>query len=138
MFCEVDVLMDPKLLYKRKLSYLMNDWDDRNLSFSINNNNVADQVIKFFKTESELVYPAKSYFVAIVYAKCMEKYFGLNFYDCLSDKDLLFDDKFFIPYLHGKQTYNKILDTITDPLEYNSTKKTVDYFKREFLIGTNN
>ena len=130
--------MDPKLLYKRKLSYLMNDWDDRNLSFSINNNNVADQVINFFETQSVLIYPAKSYFVAIVYAKCMEKYFGLNFYDGLSDKDLLFDDKFFTPYLNDKQTYNKILNEIKNPLEYNSTKKTVEYFKKEFLIGTNN
>lgn len=59
-----------------------------------NNDNVEDQVVDFFLTESELIYPAKSYFVAIVYAKCLEKYFGGSFFEYLNDPELLPDDTY--------------------------------------------
>ena len=58
--------MKEELKAKRKLSYLLNIWDDVNLPYIFNNDNVEDQVVNFFLTESELIYPAKSYFVAIV------------------------------------------------------------------------
>ncbi len=130
--------MKQYLLDKRKLSYLINDWDDLNLPFTINDKDIASQVVDFFYEQSELVYPAKSYFVAIVYAKCLEHFFHEDFYECLSVKDLLPDDKFFKTYIDSQEIYDNILTRIKDPLSYKSVEKTVSYFKKEFLIGTDN
>lgn len=119
---------------RRELAYLINEWDDKNLPHIIRYDNLIQQVVNFFKTESKLVYPAKSYFVAIVYAKCLEKYFNIPFYEALDYKDLLFDDKFFIPYSKDKETYDIILGKIGDIFQYTSIDKTVNYFKQEFIV----
>jgi len=122
----------------RKQSYLMNIWDDIDLPYTENYINIVDQIINFFKTESYLIYPAKAYFVAIVYAKCMEKYFNENFYEMLNDPDLLPDNKYFITYEKDKNTYDSVLVLLKkDILDYPSTQKTENYFKKEFLVGTN-
>ena len=126
--------MKEELRAKRKLSYLLNIWDDVNLPYIFNNDNVEDQVVDFFLTESELIYPAKSYFVAIVYAKCLEKYFGGNFFEYLNDSELLPDDTYFKVYSQDKSTYDNIIDRIGDIWQYPSICKTVNYFKKEFLI----
>lgn len=127
--------MRKEILERRKLSYLINEWDDINLNYTETWSNIIDQVICFFQTESQLIYPAKSYFVAIVYAKCMEKYFNINFYDALNDNELLPDDKFFIPYYKDKLTYDKIIANIGNIWQYDSINKTVNYFKKEFLLN---
>lgn len=126
--------MKEELKAKRKLSYLLNIWDDVNLPYIFNNDNVEDQVIDFFLTESELIYPAKSYFVAIVYAKCLEKYFGGSFFEYLNDPELLPDDTYFKVYSQDKSTYDNIINRIGDIWQYPSICKTVNYFKKEFLI----
>lgn len=126
--------MKEELKAKRKLSYLLNIWDDVNLPYIFNNDNVEDQVVDFFLTESELIYPAKSYFVAIVYAKCLEKYFGGSFFEHLNDPELLPDDTYFKVYSQDKSTYDNIINRIGDIWQYPSICKTVNYFKKEFLI----
>lgn len=126
--------MKEELKAKRKLSYLLNIWDDVNLPYIFNNDNVEDQVVDFFLTESELIYPAKSYFVAIVYAKCLEKYFGGSFFEYLNDPELLPDDTYFKTYSQDKFTYDNIINRIGDIWQYPSICKTVNYFKKEFLI----
>lgn len=126
--------MKEELKAKRKLSYLLNIWDDVNLPYIFNNDNVEDQVVDFFLTESELIYPAKSYFVAIVYAKCLEKYFGGSFFEYLNDPELLPDDTFFKVYSQDKSTYDNIINRIGNIWQYPSICKTVNYFKKEFLI----
>lgn len=114
----------------------MNIWEDTDLPYSFDDSNVVGQVVKFFKTKSELIYPAKSYFVALVYAKCMGKFFKMTFFDALDDNELLPDDRFFVPYHEDKKTYDGILDSIPEDkiLSYPSVEKTVEYFKREFLL----
>lgn len=126
--------MKEELKAKRKLSYLLNIWDDVNLPYIFNNDNVEDQVVDFFLTESELIYPAKSYFVAIVYAKCLEKYFGGSFFEYLNDPELLPDDIYFKIYSQNKSTYDNIINRIGNIWQYPSICKTVNYFKKEFLI----
>lgn len=133
--------MNKTLLEKRQLSYLLHEWDDINLPYTVNYRNVPNQVIKFFKTESKLVYPAKTIFVAIVYAKCLEEFFKVPFYEALDDDDLLPDDKYFKDYKYSKykKEYDKILLKIGNIWQYDSILKTINYFKKEFLIdGTNN
>lgn len=131
--------MDQYLKNIRLNAYLQNVWNDVDLNYLVDNKNIADQVINFFKTESKLIYPAKSYFVAIVYSKCLEKWFKKDFYESLSDFELLPDDQFFKPYLYSKKVteiYNKILKFIDkDIWKYKSIIKTVEYFKKEFLIN---
>ena len=123
---------------RRKLSYLMHEFDDINLPYEYvicNNQELVDMVIKFFKTESQLIYPAKSYFVAIVYAYYIAKYFKEDFYSVLNNEDLLPDDMYFVPYKVTAAIYDKILYGIGDIKQYESIKKTLQYFKQEFLIG---
>ena len=122
---------------RRKLSYLINVFDDIGLDYIYIKQSKEDLVkliIKFFNTESLLIYPAKSYFVAIVYAKCIEKYFHINFYDALNDEELLPDDKYFKTYNESKDIYDKVLESIGDIYQYDSIDKTVKYFKQEYLI----
>lgn len=130
--------MREDLLLKRKMSYLINEWDDINLPYETNFEDIPSQVVDFFFNESQLIYPAKSYFVAIVYASCMKDFFEEEFYRALSDKELLPDDKFFKTYTEDKETYDAILEKIKNPLAYDASLKTINYFKKEFLIGTDN
>lgn len=123
---------------RRKLSYLINVFDDIGLDYIYIKQSKEDLIkliIKFFNTKSLLIYPAKSYFVAIVYAKCIEKYFHINFYDALNDKELLPDDKYFKTYNESKDIYDKVLESIDNIYKYDSIDKTVKYFKQEYLIN---
>ena len=129
--------------YRRKLSYLINDFNDTGLDYTVKkyglDEELVNEIVDFFISGSKLIYPAKSYFVAIVYAKLLEEHFDENFYDCLSDKELLLDDYFFVPYNRNRNVYNAVLSKIGDPLEYKAAEKTKEYFYQEFLLdGTDN
>lgn len=137
MFCKINFVMINELKQKRKLAYLMTVFDDYALPYSrqfLSNTELIKQIVEFFKTESQLIYPAKSYFVAIVYAKCLEKYFNQNFLESLDDIELLPDDMDFVPYRKSKEVYDEVLKQIGDIWQYKSIEKTVNYFKQEFLI----
>ena len=125
---------------RRILSYAMHEFDDVNLPYEErydSDESVIETVVDFFKTESTLIYPAKSYFVAIVYAKMLEKHFGIDFLKALDEGDLLLDDDWFKPYHESKEIYDTILDRLPgNILDMPSTEKTKAYFREEFLIGT--
>jgi hypothetical protein len=125
---------------RRILSYAMHEFDDVNLPYEErydSDESVIETVVDFFKTESTLIYPAKSYFVAIVYAKMLEKHFGIDFLKALDEGDLLPDDDWFKPYHESKEIYDTILDRLPgNILDMPSTEKTKAYFREEFLIGT--
>ena len=70
----------------------------------------------------------------LYHAKCIEKYFHINFYDALNDNELLPDDKYFKTYNESKDIYDKVLESIGDIYQYDSIDKTVKYFKQEYLI----
>ena len=127
--------------YRRKLSYLINDFNDTGLDYTVkkygSDEELVNEIVDFFISGSKLIYPAKSYFVAIVYAKLLEEHFDENFYDCLSDKELLPDDYFFVPYNRNGNVYNAVLSKIGDPLGYKAAEKTKEYFYQEFLLDGN-
>lgn len=128
---------------RRKLSYLYNDFDDINLPYTVraydSDEALIKEIVSFFINGSELIYPAKSYFVALVYAKMLEKYFGVDFYKALEDKELLPDDIFFVTYNNSREIYDSVLKIIGNPLNYESSEKTKQYFYQEFMInGVNN
>jgi hypothetical protein len=90
-----------------------------------------------------LVFPCKSYAVAVIYAKLIAKYFNEDFYDVLSDPELMFNnDRFFIPYSRDMFTYNAILNDLNVQVELENIEQstnpnhvaTVKYFKQEFMI----
>ena len=70
-----------------------------------------------------MIFPAKSIFVAIVYARCMEKYFDVDFYSALDDEQLLINDKYFTVYSRNKQLYDEVVRQIgkDNILNYRST-----------------
>ena len=117
-----DLLADKHIIVK--------EYDDVSL--------IAD-IIDYFETPSELlVYPAKSYAVAIIYAHLLVKYFDVDFYDVLSDENLLYDnDSYFVPYQHAKAVYDKVLQCV--PLSFDNptpqVQTTIEYFLEEFYIS---
>lgn len=118
---------------RRKLYYLTHNIIDTNLKYQYNQN-IIGNTIDFFKNGSKLIYPAKSYYVAIIYAFLLQEYFGENFYQMLNNKNLLNnDDKYFKSYSEDKLTYDKIISQVF-PLDLNKIKDTSNYFFKEFLI----
>lgn len=125
---------------RRKLSYLMHQFNDYDLPHTIqkdqSDERTANLVVQFFFSQSELIYPAKSYFVAIVYAKLLEQYFKIPFFSGLNQNDLLIEDPWFQPYPKKKELYDKVLEQIPeDFIKLEACQKTIAYFKEEFLIG---
>lgn len=86
----------------------------------------------------KIVHPAKSYAVAIIYARLIERYFGGDHLTHLDDPELLFgNDKFFVPYSTSQDVYDAVLSLIpTDPekIDIPQVRDTVTYFKKEFLL----
>jgi hypothetical protein len=121
----------------RKLSYLMYNFDDINLEheyLNLSDEEIINITVNFFKSESKLIYPPKSYFVAIIYAHYISKYFNENFYELLDDEELLFDDKYFVIYSKKKYVYDEIISKIDNIEDYSSILPTLKYFNQEFLI----
>ena len=134
---------------------MMNDWkvrqeifhrlnkehdDDLKTKNIILSNNIIEDAIRYFSDDSMgWVYPAKSYMVAICYARWISENFGEDFIECLNDKDLLYgNDPYFLPYNENKSVYNKILESI-DYLNFDETKGMVphvrSYFDEEFMLN---
>lgn len=93
------------------------------------------------KQTKELYYPGKSYAVAIIFAKLLEKYFQEDFYESLNNSELLYqNDPYFIPYSDDQETYDQILAAfpfhlIENPaLGCENFQKTCEYFLKEFLL----
>jgi hypothetical protein len=75
---------------------------------------IVENAIKYFTTtELGWVYPAKSYVVAICYARWLNQHFSEDFYESLNDPELLHgNDPYYVPYEQDKDTYNKILNVV--------------------------
>lgn len=101
---------------------------------------LIDRVIDFFENGSELIYPAKFVFCNIVYAYYLNKYFNLDFYECLDTYEILADSPSVLLYSQAKQEYDTIINHVIDHIEhYKSIEKTRLFFMQEFLIfGENN
>lgn len=93
--------------------------------------------------KNNIIYPSKSYSVAIIYGILIEKYFNVPFFDSIDD-DFLFvgTDMFFKPYSKSKYIYDEIIKNVFDTkLEIKSLNvklpqinTTINYFKQEFYI----
>lgn len=126
----------PNIALRRELALNTYIPDDVNLDCCENFDKIPQTVIEFFDTTSELIYPAKSYFVSIVYAAALHKHFGGQFIDYLSCFDLLPYDNYFKPYSETSDIYDEILKyiDIKNILTLPSTQKTYNYFLQEFGV----
>jgi hypothetical protein len=99
----------------------------------------------FTKENVPIIFPAKSYCVAIIYSFLLQKYFGESFWDSLSDPNLfLGTDKFFIPYGQENRSdgiYNLLVKFIEENelFDFESSQlinvlSSVRYFYKEFSI----
>ena len=128
---------------RRKLFYLKykTNLDDVNLPYLFEPQSeieLVDTVVRFFASKSELIYPAKSYYVAIIYAYLLNEYFGENILTALDKPDLLnYDDKYFVPYSSNPKVYDLILGRVYENIVKGvyDISKTRDYFLKEFLIN---
>lgn len=112
--------------------------NQQNICF-IERDDLVNRIIAYFTQEVlTLEYPAKSYAVAIIYAKLLEHYFNEDFYKTLNDPDLLYNnDKFFVPYDHDSHLYDHILSRISLDFDRSLSQidTTIQYFEQEFFIG---
>jgi len=92
--------------------------------------------------DAPLTFPSKTINVAVIYARLLEHHFGQTTLEYLQDPTLLHgNDRFFLPYNSRHQefydcmmihiTYETIMAS-NNP----SVKKTVEYFNKEFMIGS--
>ena len=86
--------------------------DDFSLMEYIEDEELVDNAIKYFeKAEFPLIYPAKSYAVAIIYAFTLCDRYNLPVRTILNDKDLfLGQDPYFVPYENDPDTYERIIE----------------------------
>jgi hypothetical protein len=128
-----DLLVDVE--EKEPVVYLENETEEETVG----------TVVRYFNEEvKELIYPAKPFVVALVYACLLEKHFGEPFYESLSDPDLLHgNDKHFKPYLDSKKIYDEVVCELSEQLEWviseperlpTQIRSTIQYFRKEFLI----
>lgn len=90
-----------KLIEKERL-YYVND-----------KRSIINQVIYMWNNLiNKDIYPSNLYFKAIIYAKVLSDLNELDFYDLLSDSNLLNNDKDWKNYQEDKETYDEILCSI--------------------------
>lgn len=127
----------PYKLYQRIYNDLVKDHEDdlKHTPWVLDDEIVENAIRYFEKAEFPLVYPAKSYSVAVIYAKLIEEKYGIPLRETLDDEDLfLGGDEFFKPYREDPYNYESILqrlDAIEDWLTKGFAPMTARYFYLE-------
>lgn len=119
---------------RRQLFYLTHELKDLIQQSKVKKSQRTVQLAReFFKSGSELVYPAKSYYVAIIYAWLLSQWFGQDFFKALDYEDLLPDDVFFKRLSQDRETYMEILSGLD--IASSQIQKTKKFFLEQFLIS---
>jgi hypothetical protein len=97
---------------------------------------IVQNALYYFKGQNfPLIYPAKSYAVAVIYAYLLFKEYGIPIRDSLSDKDLfLGQDEYFVPYHEDVASYEAILKELNythNWITLGWAPKTAEYFRLE-------
>jgi len=99
---------------------------------------IINQVIYMFNgIVTKEIYPSRLYFKAIIYAKVLSDLTEINFYELLSDNNLLNNDIDWKNYLEDKETYDEILSSINIDNIYEfegMTKYYIEDCKKEFNL----
>jgi len=136
---------------KRQALYLNiiqkpNDSDKEIIIKDSGQEELTQEVLNYFLEDTnQLIYPSKSYAVAIIYAHLLYKYFNVDIYESLKDKDLFQGtDKFFSPYnLQTSHIYDKVTHTLNKEnlLDFEKStvfqvRSSVVFFVKEFFIDS--
>jgi hypothetical protein len=98
---------------------------------------VDDVLMHFAQYVPDWIYPAKSYVVAICYAKWLEQDFGEDFYEVLDDPELLFgNDPYFVPYSEDENIYDAILKELDFNEDLGMVPDIYEYYREEMFFGT--
>ena len=75
---------------------------------------LVENALHYFKEATfPLIYPAKSYAVAIIYAFKLNEIYGIDIYETLRDEDLfLGHDHYFVTYDKDPTTYDQIIERL--------------------------
>jgi hypothetical protein len=126
---------------KQEIYHRLNNQHDDDLSLhtvEISDDIVGSAVRYFLENTQGWVYPAKSYVVAICYARWLSTLYGGSYFDYLDDPDLLYgNDPYFVIYSADQETYRSIIDKVGG-WSFDETKGIVPdvrkYFEEEFMI----
>lgn len=123
--------------YQRLYEDLVQDHpDDFSKMEIIIQDELVENALKYFEAATfPLIYPAKSYAVAIIYATLNEQHYGIPLLETLSDPDLfLGHDQYFKPYQADPATYNAILKRLGDLpdwIDKGWAPQTAEYWRLE-------
>ena len=85
----------------------------------------------------KFIYPAKSYCVAVCYAKWIERDYGDNFWDLLNDPNLLYsNDPYFEVYKDKKHIYNPIISAFPEDESQGMIPDIRDWYEKEIKYDT--
>lgn len=90
--------------------------DDFSLMEFVESEELVENALNYFReAKFPLVYPAKSYAVAIIYAFTLCDLYSIPIRTILDDKDLfLGQDPYFVPYSCDPTTYEAIMSALKD------------------------
>lgn len=123
--------------YQRLYESLVSDHPDDFANMEIvESPELVENALHYFREATfPLIYPAKSYAVAIIYATKLHEVYGHDVRETLDDADLfLGHDHYFVPYSQDPATYDAILarlDHFPNWLESGWAPQTVRYFYLE-------
>ena len=122
-------------VYHRLKKEYDDDLKTKNVTIS---DNIVDNAIAYFVDRNiGWIYPAKSYMVAICYARWLEEHFGGDRYDYLNDPELLHNnDPYFVEYSRHPRAYHEILESVTWEFDEEAglVPDVKKYFLEEFMI----
>lgn len=119
--------------YQRLYNQLVTDHpDDFSNMQIVEDVEIVKNALHYFKEATfPLIYPAKSYAVAVIYAVKLNELYGVDIYETLSDSDLfLGQDPFFVTYTQDPESYDRIMDELSHMPDWISSgwaPKTVEY-----------
>jgi hypothetical protein len=126
---------------KQEIYHRLKNHHDDDLSLhtiEINEDIVGSAIRYFLENTQGWVYPAKSYVVAICYARWISEDYNEDLYDLLNDPELLYgNDPYFVTYSSDPETYDSIIKEVGG-WSFDETKGIIPdvrkYFEEEFMI----
>ncbi len=85
----------------------------------------------------KVIYPAKSYFVALVYSRLLRDHFGEDPIVVLNDADLLHgNDPYFVQYSEAQNIYDAVLEAFgwDFDITLGEIPDVANYFSEEFML----
>lgn len=109
---------------------------DEGVEILIDNTEIVENSKRYFESATfPLVYPAKSYGVAVVYAFLIERLYGYPILETLNDPDLfLGTDPYFVTYEEDPESYDAIISYVKNKKDWEVcgwVPQTIIYFNRE-------